>query len=71
MAVFASYNANAAFENSSFLDRLSFASMGQASAVCSKSPNIPNTDGFNFIFTCSENYMLDEVFSVGIQSLDD
>ena len=45
--------------------------MGQASAVCSKSPNIPNTDGFNFIFTCSENYMLDEVFSVGIQSLDD
>lgn len=71
MIVFASYNSNASFQESSFLDSLSFASLGQANAVCSKAPNLPGSTDFKFLFACSKNYEITEFFSMGLVGYSD
>lgn len=69
MIVFAAYNSNAKF-NKSVMDRLTFASLGQASSVCSKCPAIYSDTHVQFLFQCSQNYHISEVFSSGIIGLD-
>jgi len=66
MVVFASYNSNASFTNSSITDAVSFASLGQANSVCSKAPNIPGQNEFKFLFACSKNYEISQIFSMGL-----
>ena len=70
MAIFATYNSESLFLDASFMNKISFASLGQATAVCSKAPNIVTNTEATFNFGCTLNYNINEVFSTGLLSYD-
>lgn len=52
------------------MQQISISSLGQASAVCSKSPNLPLQEELSLNFACSKDYFVSSVISSGIQSYD-
>lgn len=70
MAIFASYDSNQANLEGLSLEQLSFSSLGQATAVCSKCPNLPMQKGVKFNFACSNNYFVSSVFASGLLHYD-
>ena len=50
MGIFAAYNSNGNYMSSSFLDSLTFSSLGQANTVCSKSPNFDGQNTIDYSF---------------------
>ena len=52
------------------MDAMTFAAMGQASTVCSKSPNFKNETDINLTFSCPRNYIISRVFSTGLIGID-
>lgn len=65
MVVFASYNKSADFDRTGLLNVISFASIGQATNVCSKAVIEPDTNTATLLFSCSEDYVVSDIFSIG------
>ena len=67
MIVLYTFDYNVQMGGTTFLEKTSFSSMGQANTLCSKAPNQMGEKYFNFIFECDANYEItDAVFSAGL-----
>ena len=70
MAIFASYDAYGG-SSTARSDIISFGSLGQATTSCSKMSNaVKDADSIKFLFTCSKEYYINEIFSAGIIEYD-
>ena len=66
MIVFASYSELEDYWPKTIFKSLTFASLGQATTNCSKSPFIPYDYTIPLLFTCGKDYTISEVYSAGI-----
>ena len=70
LIIFMTFGSNASFESSTWKDNLTFAGLGQATTLCSKSPNFFNEKQINLTFSCPKNYQVTKIFSSGLVGFD-
>ena len=70
MIIFATYDSQKDFNVNGFFNRLTFASLGEASVVCSKTAYSESSTNATFVFGCNEDYRVTNVTDSGIITLD-
>ena len=70
MIIFAAYDSQRDFTVNGFFNRITFASLGEASVVCSKTKYTESSTDVTFVFGCNEDYRVTNVTDSGIITLD-